>query len=91
MTFVNLNIAAFDAGKRPASAWSPTRQAGLEALTEAMAGYRTDEAYRARIDSANADWRQVVEQAYHLGHQPLPQPRPRSSARSTSSWTSGTW
>ena len=38
-----------------------------------MAGYRTDEAYRARIDSANADCREaVVEQAYHLGHQPLP-------------------
>ena len=29
-------------------------------------------AYTARIDSANADWRQVVEHAYHLGHQPLP-------------------
>src|SRR6202011_3208465 len=44
----------------------------LEALTEAMAGYHVDEEYTARIESENARWRQVVEHAYHLGHQPLP-------------------
>ena len=37
-----------------------------------MSGYHVDPAYTAGIDSANADWRQVVERAYHLGHQPLP-------------------
>ena len=76
MKFVNLNVAAFDAGKHAGISLVADARAGLEALTEALsipgAGYRTDEAYRTRIDSANADWRQVVEHAYHLGHQPLP-------------------
>jgi len=70
--FVNLNITAFDAGKHAGASLVADARAGLEALTEAMAGYHTDEAYRSRIEAANADWRQVVEHAYHLGHQPLP-------------------
>jgi 3D-(3,5/4)-trihydroxycyclohexane-1,2-dione acylhydrolase (decyclizing) len=74
--FVNLNVAAFDGGKHAGTSLVADARAGLEALTEALsipgAGYRTDEAYRDRIDRANADWRQVVEHAYHLGYQPLP-------------------
>jgi 3D-(3,5/4)-trihydroxycyclohexane-1,2-dione acylhydrolase (decyclizing) len=74
--FVNLNVAAFDAGKHAGVSLVADARAGLEALTEALsipgAGYHTDEAYRAGIEAADADWRQVVEQAYHLGHQPLP-------------------
>jgi 3D-(3,5/4)-trihydroxycyclohexane-1,2-dione acylhydrolase (decyclizing) len=70
--FVNLNIAAFDAGKHAGTSLVADARAGLEALTEAMSGYHVDPAYTARIDSANADWRQVVEHAYHLGYQPMP-------------------
>ena len=74
--FVNLNVAAFDAGKHAGVSLVADARAGLEALTEALsipgAAYHTDEAYRAGIEAADADWRQVVEQAYHLGHQPLP-------------------
>jgi len=47
-------------------------RAGLEALTTALTRYHVDPGYTARIDGANADWRQAVEHAYHLGHQPLP-------------------
>ena len=72
LRFVNLNITAFDAGKHAGVALVADARAGLEALTEAMAGYHVDEAYTARIDAENARWRHVVEQAYHLGHQPLP-------------------
>ena len=72
VTFVNLNVAAFDAGKHAGTSLVADARAGLEALTEAMEGYHVDPEYTARIDSANADWRQVVEHAYHLGHQPLP-------------------
>jgi len=74
--FVNLNVAAFDAGKHAGASLVADARAGLEALTEALSipgsGYHVDPEYTARIDSANADWRQVVEHAYHLGHQPLP-------------------
>ncbi len=70
--FVNLNVAAFDAGKHAGASLVADARAGLEALTEALGGYHVDPEYTARIDSANAGWRQVVEHAYHLGHQPLP-------------------
>jgi len=31
-----------------------------------------DEAYTTKLRNENARWRQVVDRAYHLGHQPLP-------------------
>jgi 3D-(3,5/4)-trihydroxycyclohexane-1,2-dione acylhydrolase (decyclizing) len=74
--FVNLNVAAFDAGKdagkHAGASLVADARAGLEALTTALAGYHVDPGYTARIEAANADWRQVVEGAYQLGHQPLP-------------------
>ena len=70
--FVNLNVAAFDAGKHAGVALVADARAGLEALTGAMSGYRVDGEYTARIESENASWRQTVDQAYHLGHQPRP-------------------
>src|SRR5436190_3910621 len=74
--FVNLNVAAFDAGKHAGASLVADARAGLEALTEALSisgtGYRVDDAHTVRIHEQNARWRQVVENAYHLGHQPLP-------------------
>ena len=70
--FVNLNVAAFDAGKQAGVALVADARAGLEALTEAMRGYHVDEAYTIRFRELNARWRQTVDQAYHLGHRPLP-------------------
>ena len=70
--FVNLNVAAFDAGKHAGFALVADARAGLEALTEAMSRYHVDDAYTASIEAENASWRRVVEHAYHLGHQPLP-------------------
>jgi 3D-(3,5/4)-trihydroxycyclohexane-1,2-dione acylhydrolase (decyclizing) len=72
LRFVNLNVAAFDAGKHAGVALVADARAGLEALTEAMTGYRVDEAYTARVRTENAKWQRVVDEAYHLGHQPLP-------------------
>src|SRR6185437_3209373 len=70
--FVNLNVAAFDAGKHAGASLVADARAGLEALTTALTGYHVDPGYTTRIEAANADWRRVVEHAYHLGHQPLP-------------------
>ena len=70
--FVNLNVTAFDAGKHAGAALVADARAGLEALTEALDGYRVDEAYTVRFHEHNARWQQVTEDAYHLGHQPLP-------------------
>jgi 3D-(3,5/4)-trihydroxycyclohexane-1,2-dione acylhydrolase (decyclizing) len=70
--FVNLNIAAFDAGKQAGVALVADARAGLEALAEAMAGYHVDEAYGRRAVELTASWRRTVDHAYHLGHEPLP-------------------
>ena len=74
--FVNLNVAAFDAGKQAGVSLVADARAGLEALTRALSmagtGYRVDDAYTMRIGEQNTRWRQVTEDAYHLGHQPLP-------------------
>ncbi len=45
---------------------------GLEALTEGLAGYRVEDSYTERHRTLLADWNEVVDGAYHLGHQPLP-------------------
>jgi len=70
--FVNLNVAAFDAGKHAGTSLVADARAGLEALTSALAGYHTPEAYTAALAEHDARWQQVVDHAYHLGHQPLP-------------------
>ena len=72
LRFVNLNIAAFDAGKHAGVALIADARAGLDALAGRMDGYRTDGAYTARAQELGQDWRQVVDRAYHLGHEPLP-------------------
>ncbi len=72
LRFVNLNIAAFDAGKHAGVALIADARAGLEALAERMDGYRAEGAYTARAQELGRDWRQVVDRAYHLGHGPLP-------------------
>jgi 3D-(3,5/4)-trihydroxycyclohexane-1,2-dione acylhydrolase (decyclizing) len=70
--FVNLNIAAFDSAKHSGAGLVADARAGLEALNEAMPGYQVGDTYAARVRELNSDWRQVVDRAYHLGHQPLP-------------------
>jgi 3D-(3,5/4)-trihydroxycyclohexane-1,2-dione acylhydrolase (decyclizing) len=70
--FVNLNVTAFDAGKHAGTSLVADARAGLEALTEALAGYHVDPEYSARVAELDSAWRPVVEHAYHLDHQPLP-------------------
>jgi 3D-(3,5/4)-trihydroxycyclohexane-1,2-dione acylhydrolase (decyclizing) len=70
--FVNLNVAAFDAGKHAGVPLVADARAGLEALTPEMAGYRVSESCTARAGELTARWRQVTDRAYRLGHQPLP-------------------
>jgi 3D-(3,5/4)-trihydroxycyclohexane-1,2-dione acylhydrolase (decyclizing) len=66
--FVNLNVAAFDAAKHAGEMLVADARAGLEALTEALAGYRVENTWSAHLD----EWNESVDRAFHLGHQPLP-------------------
>jgi 3D-(3,5/4)-trihydroxycyclohexane-1,2-dione acylhydrolase (decyclizing) len=70
--FVNLNIAAFDAGKHAGVPLVADARAGLDALTRELTGYRVSEGYRGKARDLAGRWRQVTDRAYHLGHQPLP-------------------
>src|SRR4029453_14585762 len=70
--FVNLNVAAFDATKQSATALVADARVGLEALAEAVAGPRVDDAYTTRYGQLMDEWNRVVDAAYHLDHQPLP-------------------
>jgi 3D-(3,5/4)-trihydroxycyclohexane-1,2-dione acylhydrolase (decyclizing) len=66
--FINLNIASFDAAKHNAVALTADARAGLEALSQAVNGYRVDDTYTQK----NNNWQRTVDHTYHLGHQPLP-------------------
>src|SRR5918999_2491778 len=66
--FVNLNVAAFDAAKHAGEMLVADARKGLDALTEALAGYRVENTWSAHLD----EWNESVDRAFHLGHQPLP-------------------
>jgi len=70
--FVNLNVTSLDAAKHSGVMLVADARTGLEALTEALDGYRVDGSYTTRIRQLVDDWNRVVDQAYHLDHQPLP-------------------
>jgi 3D-(3,5/4)-trihydroxycyclohexane-1,2-dione acylhydrolase (decyclizing) len=70
--FVNLNVASFDAAKHGTVGLVADARAGLDALREAMAGYRVRAGYGERARELAAEWDLTVERAYHLGHGPLP-------------------
>jgi 3D-(3,5/4)-trihydroxycyclohexane-1,2-dione acylhydrolase (decyclizing) len=64
--FVNLNVASLDAAKHAGEMLVADARAGLDALTAALAGQRWERTWDT------AGWNAVVDEAFHLGHQPLP-------------------
>jgi len=70
--FVNVNVQRFDAAKHGAEMVVADAKAALEALTTALAGWTTDEAYQERAGELDGEWQQVVDECYHRDHQPLP-------------------
>lgn len=70
--FVNINIAGFDSAKHAGVAVVADAREALEALTRELSGWSTDAAYQDEARRLAAEWDRTVEQAYHLGHRPLP-------------------
>jgi 3D-(3,5/4)-trihydroxycyclohexane-1,2-dione acylhydrolase (decyclizing) len=70
--FVNLNVGGFDAAKHAGLPLVADARVGLEALVEALAGHRVDDAYVRGYTAHKERWNGVVDEAYHRGHQPLP-------------------
>ncbi|MCL2730188.1 MAG: 3D-(3,5/4)-trihydroxycyclohexane-1,2-dione acylhydrolase (decyclizing) [Actinomycetia bacterium] len=63
--FVNLNVAAFDAGKQAGLALVADAREALTALTAALAGHRVPDAYEQEQAGLWAEWDATVEAAYH--------------------------
>jgi len=70
--FVNLNVTALDAAKNSGVMLVADAREGLEALTSALSDYTVPETYTAEHTEHQARWNTVVDEAYHLGHAPLP-------------------
>jgi 3D-(3,5/4)-trihydroxycyclohexane-1,2-dione acylhydrolase (decyclizing) len=70
--FVNLNVARMDTAKHSGVSLVADARAGLEALTTALDGWSTPQAYRDEARRLAQEWDDTVERAYTLGHGPLP-------------------
>ena len=70
--FVNLNVGGFDAVKHSGLPLVADARVGLEALADALEGYRVDDAYVQGYTAHKQRWDGVVDRAYHLDHAPLP-------------------
>ncbi|MCL7986367.1 3D-(3,5/4)-trihydroxycyclohexane-1,2-dione acylhydrolase (decyclizing) [Sphingobacterium sp. lm-10] len=64
VTFININITAFDAYKQSALPLVGDARATLEALLLRLEGYQVDADYRARAQFFNEQWDQRVTAAY---------------------------
>ncbi len=70
--FINLNVASVDAFKHAGLPLVGDARAGLEELRGALEGHAADPDHTERASRLAAEWDATVEQAYTLGHAPLP-------------------
>ncbi len=70
--FVNLNVASLDAAKHAGEMLLADAREGLAALTHALAGHSVPAGYALSWQEHRDRWNRVVDDAYHLGHGPLP-------------------
>jgi 3D-(3,5/4)-trihydroxycyclohexane-1,2-dione acylhydrolase (decyclizing) len=70
--FVNVNVASVDAFKHAGTPVVADARMGLEALREALVGWRADDAWRQAAADHNRAWDAAVERVYRAGHRPLP-------------------
>jgi 3D-(3,5/4)-trihydroxycyclohexane-1,2-dione acylhydrolase (decyclizing) len=70
--FINLNVASVDAFKHAGLPLVGDAREGLEELRGALEGHTADPDHTERASRLAAEWDATVEQAYTLGHGPLP-------------------
>ena len=70
--FVDVNVAAFDAAKQSALAVEADARLALDALREALGGWRADAAWEERAAREAAAWDEEVARLYGARHAPLP-------------------
>jgi 3D-(3,5/4)-trihydroxycyclohexane-1,2-dione acylhydrolase (decyclizing) len=70
--FATVNVAPFDAFKHAATPLVADARVALEALREALAGWRADDGWRRAAAAHNRAWDAAVERVYRAGHGPPP-------------------
>jgi 3D-(3,5/4)-trihydroxycyclohexane-1,2-dione acylhydrolase (decyclizing) len=70
--FVNLNITGLDAAKHSGLPLIADARVGIDALGAELRPWTVDDGYRDEAARLAREWDRVVEDAYHLGHTPLP-------------------
>jgi len=70
VSFINLNVADFDAHKQNALPLVADARLTLEELSVALQGYQTETSYRAQAAQHNAAWDAEVTRIYTLEHGP---------------------
>ena len=70
--FVNLNVASLDAAKHAGEMLLADAREGLAGLTEALRGWSVPADHAGSWVAHRDRWAEVVDEAYHLGHGPLP-------------------
>jgi 3D-(3,5/4)-trihydroxycyclohexane-1,2-dione acylhydrolase (decyclizing) len=69
-TFVNLNIADFDAAKQAGVPLVGDARATLERLTELLDGWSVDDTYRGEAARLTREWDEEVTRLYSIEHDP---------------------
>jgi 3D-(3,5/4)-trihydroxycyclohexane-1,2-dione acylhydrolase (decyclizing) len=70
--FVNINVGGLDAAKHAGVGLLADAREALTALADQLGDYHVHEAYTQAHREHLDRWNQTVDEAYHLGHQPLP-------------------
>ena len=72
VTFVNINVAAFDTHKLSALAIVADAREALADLEESLSGWAVADDYRKHTSRLAATWNDTVDAAYALENEPLP-------------------
>ncbi|NMX02924.1 3D-(3,5/4)-trihydroxycyclohexane-1,2-dione acylhydrolase (decyclizing) [Mobiluncus mulieris] len=72
VSFVNINIKAFDAIKNAGEMLVADAREALTDLTKALEGWHVCDEYTQKITQEKAAWEKVTRELYHLDHKPLP-------------------
>jgi 3D-(3,5/4)-trihydroxycyclohexane-1,2-dione acylhydrolase (decyclizing) len=70
--FVNINVGGFDAAKHSGLPVLADARLALEALQDALAGHRVDDAWSSRAAAEAAAWGEEVARLVGADHSPLP-------------------
>ena len=71
VSFISINVSAFDAAKHKAIGLVADARVAIEELAGALEGYRVDDGYASRVSQFQSEWDIEVDRIYNLNHRPI--------------------